>query len=42
MCLITSNKVKKTQANVLREKKYKGNKRILRNLSFDNNSLVKP
>ena len=43
MSLITGNKVKKTHKTRYCEKeKDKANKRILRNLSFDNNSLVKP
>ena len=43
MSLITGNKVKKTHKTRYCEKeKDKANKRILRNLSFDNNDLVKP
>jgi hypothetical protein len=43
MSLITGNKVKKTHKPRYCEKeKYKANKRILRNLSFDNNGLVMP
>ena len=43
MSLITGNKVKKTHKPRYCEKeKDKANKWILRNLSFDNNGLVKP
>jgi hypothetical protein len=44
MSLITGNKVTKKphKPRYCEKEKDKANKRILRNLSFDNNGLVKP